>query len=460
MDTQIQDFILDTKLVLVENTQKQTKQTTKQEISYILVLENENDFAIKRITKKTESMLVIIPEKQQYYIKDSRQNLVALTESNLSAFLSDIGTLSLTKVQWMSQVVSGINFVRALLWAIKNETIMKMCMEGLMVIGPLVGHERGFNCERGHCEALEELYLSCPALYKSVVSTIKQFNPGLNNFEIYKYCSQDTNRFHDRASNVCKGLIMCYKDLLYLNLHFGLNNTRKFIKEFFTSLIPTYGGECLIQFFALNHDYHLSYEPYDTAPAPVLSFDFDAFMEYAIQQCVYQCFGFFPSFINEWRDELSQQLEIYGKIREKYPPYLSSLHQRTSYKYTLKMKEQEIILFEKTAEKMSALNYSPAGNEFFIIAPTTSCDMIDEAEQQSNCLASYIKAVIRGQTHIVFLRKTAEPDKSYVTIQVTPDKIIIQAKGKGNHEPKEEDKEFIREWAKAKGLEYTESRFI
>ena len=44
--------------------------------------------------------------------------------------------------------------------------------------------------------------------------------------------------------------------------------------------------------------------------------------------------------------------------------------------------------------------------------------------KQNNCVASYIKNVINGNCHILFLRKKDNPTKALVTIEVRNNKIV------------------------------------
>ena len=54
--------------------------------------------------------------------------------------------------------------------------------------------------------------------------------------------------------------------------------------------------------------------------------------------------------------------------------------------------------------------------DYCFIVPTTLKELIDEGEQQRNCVGSYYNdSVSEGNVFIYFIRKKNEPEKSYIT---------------------------------------------
>ena len=97
--------------------------------------------------------------------------------------------------------------------------------------------------------------------------------------------------------------------------------------------------------------------------------------------------------------------------------------------------------------------------DYCFIYPKCTQDIKDEAVQQNNCVASYIKRVIEGDSHILFLRKRHQLDKSLVTIQVRDGKIV-QALQRFNHPLTKEQEEVVDKWNKwyAKKYESEENK--
>lgn len=80
-------------------------------------------------------------------------------------------------------------------------------------------------------------------------------------------------------------------------------------------------------------------------------------------------------------------------------------------------------------------------NETFIVKPIlTKEDFHTEGEAQRNCVERmYMEKVYKGQTHVVTIRRKSDPDKSYITCEVTNDGIIWQYLARCNETPKEQD---------------------
>lgn len=110
----------------------------------------------------------------------------------------------------------------------------------------------------------------------------------------------------------------------------------------------------------------------------------------------------------------------------------------------------------KQLAESTKLEWKPVGSRYQIIAPHTPSDMLDEAQQQQNCLAGYIQRVTNGDEKIFFLRSSKEEDKdkSIVTIELYNNGKIGQVRGRNNKLPEKEEEGFVRKWADAFGLEY------
>lgn len=104
-------------------------------------------------------------------------------------------------------------------------------------------------------------------------------------------------------------------------------------------------------------------------------------------------------------------------------------------------------------EKSKVLEWM--NSEYVIKVPETPDEMIDEAEQQQNCLRSYIQRVANGETKVVFLRKKKNPDISCVTIQVENNGKIIQVRGKRNRVANNNEIKTISKWAKDRNLDFS-----
>ena len=146
--------------------------------------------------------------------------------------------------------------------------------------------------------------------------------------------------------------------------------------------------------------------------------------------------------INEIYDYASMMDRISHKF-DKYPRHFLTTHKIASRNYN-RLKEKFI---EEDFQKRIDEEMEKTFGDYCFIYPKCTQDIKDEAVQQNNCVASYIKRVIDGECHILFMRKKEQPDKSLVTIEVRKGKIV-QALQRFNHPLTEEQQEVVDKWNK------------
>ncbi len=116
------------------------------------------------------------------------------------------------------------------------------------------------------------------------------------------------------------------------------------------------------------------------------------------------------------KDTYRAQETLYGKIKEKYPPALATLHDQMNYKIRVYESIQEADAYLKRA-KDGAI-YEGEAYGYVLKLLSTTGDVIDEATQMANCVKTYIKYVINGQCFLMGLRRKATPDESLVTVEI------------------------------------------
>lgn len=127
--------------------------------------------------------------------------------------------------------------------------------------------------------------------------------------------------------------------------------------------------------------------------------------------------------ITEIYDYANMMQRLSNKF-EKYPRNFLTTHAIAVRNYNRLQERFE----EEDFHKHYVPEYNCTFDEYCFIYPETTQQIKDEAVQQHNCVASYIKRVIEGTCHILFLRNKLTPDTSLVTIEVR-DGRIVQAKG-------------------------------
>lgn len=92
--------------------------------------------------------------------------------------------------------------------------------------------------------------------------------------------------------------------------------------------------------------------------------------------------------------------------------------------------EIEAERMRQNAEKVkTAMPFLEYHEENFFIRPITEYDdLIDEATQQHNCVACYAGRIASGQTIILTMRETRTPNRSLITVELSPDCKTIRQK--------------------------------
>lgn len=108
--------------------------------------------------------------------------------------------------------------------------------------------------------------------------------------------------------------------------------------------------------------------------------------------------------------------------------------------------EQKLKKFNKLLKKYKKkYTYSSKG---LIIRPLVSIDEVyEEAQQQNNCVyTNYCEKYLKGKTILLVVRRVAEPDKAYCTVEVSLNDELIQCRAKNNASAPAEVKEFMNDF--------------
>ena len=123
---------------------------------------------------------------------------------------------------------------------------------------------------------------------------------------------------------------------------------------------------------------------------------------------------------------------------------MASCEKKLSYKFSQIKQEIDEKKWNGMVKCMELLEYK--GRKYSIICPKTAADVVDEAQQQSNCLASYVSKIINGECMVLFCRRTDEPERSLVTIEILANGTLGQVKARFNRAPDPEVRDFIDRW--------------
>lgn len=113
-------------------------------------------------------------------------------------------------------------------------------------------------------------------------------------------------------------------------------------------------------------------------------------------------------------------------------------------------KRDEIISrdMQESCERMKKYNYTEG--VYFVRAITSHDDLLDEANQQHNCVASYGRRIANGSSYIYVMREVANPEKSLITIELSPNGKTIRQKFLAYNRPihNKSQSDFIERWLK------------
>lgn len=158
--------------------------------------------------------------------------------------------------------------------------------------------------------------------------------------------------------------------------------------------------------------------------------------------CTYEALDDVNYILRELIDYARMMSEISAKF-ERYPRHFLTSHKIASRNYT-RLKH---IFDEQKFKKSINLTLECKIDGFDFIYPKCTQDIKDEAVSQNNCVASYIKDVLEGSCHILFMRHADEPNKSYITLEVRNNKIV-QAKRKFNEYISSKEQLVVDKWNK------------
>jgi hypothetical protein len=402
MITKLKDFILDE---IPEEAE--AKKKSQPEYTFTLEYENDSDFIIKKTSSRSEKLLVVLVSQGQIYIKDTKKNTISKVD--------DIAQIR----RFRQGLKHSINFTK-LTWS------------------PFMNELNDFK-----------LLLSNVDICKELMN--KKLNP-FKDYKLYISYKRDKCAFTNQFEKM-KALQLLTTDIKFSDVERQLqtmiksNITYNQIKDNL-DLIKEFGVDEFL--YVLNHNRtHLLFDTYKC--------DFKALLTWLTYTMKHRNrINFSYNYwsrgfdMGDYVDYLETQYQMYGKIKTKYPEnwltekhIMNVKHEEWSQ---LKSNQEYGLHQEKLIETAGYEN-----KEYKVVVPITNVDILDEAEQQQHCVASYIDKITKGETNILFIRKKENLEASLLTVELR-DGVICQVRGFQNRIFTKEEFEFMEEWSKKKGL--------
>lgn len=459
-------------LILVPNSEDEvyTKKSVRKNTApvYEVVIDSGIDFAVRRTTATTEKLLVILPSCDQYYVKDEKSGVVAeLNDANLRSFLANCGSQGVHVGNQWCETLYGDKDWRCGFLSLKDiEGFADVVKYRLWSTEDMFG--RAPYRWRGDVDDISDLTRLVDKAFLATIRDVISAHPEirshiLSSFEsfavVYRMYGIDcTRRFVNRFCELVElvDIVSEYGnsprrrrgDGLDLHYLFQIPVSRDRIEA------SRYSSRD-ISFASTTQSDRLLWEAgfQDMLDEGVfVRFDFDRMCDYLFSQSLAEgCGDNLARWVNMWRDDLMMQIYLTGKVGVKYPDNLSTHHDKLSYESRVFAKEHSEELFSQAADKMAEFDFEDG--EYIITHPGSADEMLEESVMQSNCLASYIDRVCNGATLIFFARRKSSPDKSYLTIEVSPvDMRLVQVKAAYNREADYDGMNFVCRWCAEYGI--------
>lgn len=168
--------------------------------------------------------------------------------------------------------------------------------------------------------------------------------------------------------------------------------------------------------------------------------------------------------LDNYEDYLKAELFLRnGKMRKvnKYPANLVQMHHNRTA--VMKKIEEERRRRQDELERQNEhlvyedgkkYQYTPNNSEFAIIVPDGPEDVIDEGNNLGHCVGGYTSRIRKEKTFIVFMRKSKELDRSFITVEIR-DGNLCTALGRHNRRLEKDERLWLQAYAKNKDLDYT-----
>lgn len=385
---------------------------------FSLELASYPDIVIRKEGKRNIKSLVIMPSVGAVFIKTQALSKGIPTgeaessvpdENEYRNFVSGMPDIRLPDGFWTKKVSGGISFFREVLELFEDPMVMEMIRKRMFPEDVDVLEDRRSFTSRYNL--LAAAYSEYPGLYSELKDTEKSFSLLVQEIP---FCNEIRDAF-------------------------GIDGLRAFLREYEKTplwLIPPETD------YSETGGIHRKWRYRPVLPQfPMKAKSFTNYVLYESFRMGYA--KDINSFFEEWNDTLQMEMTLYGKIRDKYPGSLPTVHRQLAYKTSMMNQEIDEKRLEERLKEVSVYEGKYRGLVFK--APECRQDFYDEAVAQANCLASYVSRVIDGDCQIMFVRKEESPESSYITLSVKNGRPQ-EAKYADNADIKAHDRFIIEKW--------------
>ena len=433
-----------------DKRQAPDEMATRPSVSFETAMSNGMDGAIRRTDERGSKLLVLLMSQRQFYIKNESTGRIApVTRHSLKTFLEraerpagcEKAPLD-SPVDWLKGMVATSDWTSGLLTLIGDETFTGLARRGLICLDE---REVSLCSTTQPSMALERLQrLSQHADHPAFKSLWGVAETRIERDVLARRAFDAKWSRTDDLPHVKRALMALESDLTYAMADkFGTSAAKELAERWsdawahdackhWQDVTAVTGARRLMQTLGdCDHRSVTNYLMTRTIVEGMRTHDL----------------------VNTWTDTLRMQQDVYGRIRERYPKHLQKMHDSLAQAHADILEkiedERTDAMFKTRAMELEKIAH--ADDRFLIRPPESLQEMLDEAKEQHNCLASYTQGHATGTTTIMLMRDAHDPERSLVTVEVR-DGIVNQAYAACNRAPSAEQRAWLRKWADSHGL--------
>lgn len=432
----IKDLVLEAKLLKKskEDAPEEEETTTtstekkagKREVEFSLIVNDYPDFAVRKHTARTDTIVAFMPSFNSYYMKTQKGKNDPVTEDLTRDLWAKFITGGMQQIEikdsWLQSVDPSVVWYDAVMSYLKNDTVIEMIKKKCP--------PRFYNMLRSNWDNDQDviIYKKIPHIYREYRDNAKAYNFLSKNYEFVSeiqttYSLEQARLFMDRyiQSNLPSDCAEWTASHYYSRSVYGRNNR-------------TYG-------------YGYGYDDTTVSMRPNINMDFDRMCQYFLVESVLMGYKHnMRLFFEELNDVYRMQDQLGNSgIKIKYPDNLASYHLVLSQE----TQDAKVEIDEKNLAKSveNCKKFEGTVGDYIFICPKSKNDILEEAKMQSNCLASYVQKFTDGDCMLYFMRRKDAPKASLVTIEVICGDVVQKYQAR-NRQCTDEQNEVIAKWAK------------
>lgn len=419
-DVNIKDYL---KINTAEVTTRKTGAYSYPEYTYEILLDNGCDLIIRRTSRTgIKRDLTIIPSEGLVFIRDVKKGVdkPVTTEGQVNQFFQMSGTQYANLIEQIKNSyyhVEYVSYFAARIFSISQHQLTREFLK--RGINPLHFFRANisFNKEKFLLEKME--------------------NNSTTFFKVINYIEDNFDKIKNERDNTIPMKLLIHtlevaEKINTNNAIWMLERVTESNSSFELSALDYWSEKTVSGIVDIVNKYHLNFQSYIN----YLFFDLYTQGINSIDHHV----------ISLYDDTLNMQTLMYdGKVREKYPKHLKEAHDKTLLVYNLNLEYFEHQAAVKLHNDCKKLEYQD--EDFCIITPEDSSELIKEGISLHHCVGSYVDKVNKGKTSILFLRKKDNPTESLITIEYQ-NGAIRQVRGLCERLMDGKERKFFDKWTK------------